>query len=160
MSSQQASKNTRTETIRRMGQMMHLCKITAVAGILFAAGCTVAPPPANPGMSEVLYRGAHSGERAEIYYSMSLTPKCESMGNPDIRVVSYPRHGSVSIEHGEHYPNFGKDNVRAACNANLAPGVLVFYQSSQDFHGKDSFSVKVLSPDNAIKTVRIDMDVL
>ena len=98
-------------------------------------------------------RGVHSGEKDSIDYYDSVYPTCESQGYPEVTVVRAASHGAVSSAPGVDYPNFPRDNVRYECNRKLVPSTQVFYQSSPDFHGKDTFTIEVRFPDSSLRTV-------
>ena len=93
-----------------------------------------------------------------FYYT--IFPTCESEGYTEITVVKAPKHGRVSSDQGQDYPNFARDNVRWECNRKLVPSTQVFYQSDAGFQGKDAFSITVRSPSSGVRTDYYDVQVM
>src|SRR5260370_23122776 len=109
----------------------------ALLGLLSA--CAAVPPTAqgSPASSTTatVQRGAVSGEKQKIAHYIQVTPGCESTGYAVVRVVTPPAHGRVSLEQGEDYPSYNKDNVRYPCDLKKVPGMLVFYTSDPGYVG-------------------------
>lgn len=132
---------------------------TLLISVYCCTGCAdQASSAQHPSYS--LHKGVHSGlkERVDFYYS--VLPTCEIAGYPDVRIRKAPVRGKVSIEKGEGYPTFAKDNVRWDCNRKLVGSTQVYYQSNSEFHGNDSFTIEVWFPDSTIRTVTIFVEVL
>ena len=106
------------------------------------------------------HRGVHGGMRERVDFFFSVLPTCEISGYPEVRVLRAPRRGDVSVEKGEDYPTFPKENVRWDCNRKLTGSTRVFYQSKPGFHGNDSFYIEVRFPDATIRTVTVLVEVL
>jgi hypothetical protein len=135
--------------------------IGLVLGLCVLSGCVI--PPANTqlqGANQVVTRGVHSGVSAKVEAFYSVMPTCEIKGYPEIMIVSAPSHGNVTFEKHDDYPNFGRDNVRWECDKKLVGTMQVFYESKPDFHGHDTFTLKVIFPDSGIRTVPFSVEVL
>src|SRR5271170_7470708 len=122
------------------------------------AACANQAIPAKAGAGKPAPRIVHSGLRQLINFYSSIAPTCESNGYPQVALVNPPHHGQVSIEEGQNYPNFVSVNVRSVCNKNLSPSVQVYYRSVANFHGRDSFTVRVQYPDGGIVMDAFDLE--
>jgi hypothetical protein len=60
-------------------------------------------------------------------------------------ITERPQHGAITMKDGQEFPDFPKDDQRAACNTRKANGKFVFYEPDADYHGTDSFTIRVLS---------------
>jgi hypothetical protein len=143
--------------------VVKICVATILA-TTFTAGCAATPPPPSRTESTppapIEHRGARSGVKQQIWWYTYLDPKCELVGYPEIILTVPPNHGSAVAEHGEQYPGYPQTNVRSVCNSKRVPATNLYYQSNPDFRGKDSLTFKMLSPDGAIKTVSVEIEVL
>jgi hypothetical protein len=97
-------------------------------------------------VSKPVIRGAISGQRQDLGYSLLVLPDCTSGGLEDVRVVKAPEHGKVSIEQEDRIAEFNKDNVRSACNNQKFPGRVVYYTSDAGFTGTDTFAIERIAP--------------
>jgi hypothetical protein len=125
---------------------------------LQAACANHASSVAKTSAGQVPPRAVHSGVRQLINFYSSIAPTCESNGYPQVVLFSPPHHGQVSIERGQNYPNFVRANVRSACNQTLSPSIQVYYKSVANFHGADSFAVRIQYPDGGILTDTFNLE--
>lgn len=121
--------------------MGHGILAIAAGGLLLASGLVPAwadeSVKSAPSITESYVRGAMSGGKQFIRSYLAINPDCSSIGMSKVTVATEPEHGQVTVENGETYPDFGKDNIRARCNDRKVPAVLVFYQSEAGFNGAD-----------------------
>ncbi|HEY2677909.1 MAG TPA: hypothetical protein VGI65_13135 [Steroidobacteraceae bacterium] len=125
---------------------------------LLAACANHASDAAKSSAGKAPPRVVRSGARQLINFYSSIAPNCESNGYPQVALFIPPRHGQVSIERGENYPNFVRANVRSACNQTLSPSIQVYYRSVANFHGTDAFSVRIQYPDGGFLTDTFNLD--
>jgi hypothetical protein len=109
------------------------------------------PAPRAPFVSRPLAKGAHSGKKQLIYSQYAVNPDCSIVHYPDVSLLGLPRNGRVFLKRGDLYPSFAKENVRSVCNTTKVGGILVYYQSNDDFKGQDDFSLRVLSTNGDMK---------
>lgn len=134
---------------------MKFISTVVILGLL--AGCVTSTQTVK--LSEPWLRAVHSGQLERIDTTYSILPTCESAGYPDVFIVVPPKHGVASVDHGEDYPDFERDNVRYYCNSRLVPVTQIKYQSAPDFHGTDFFTVKIIHPSHHedFTTYKIDV---
>ena len=133
--------------------------VTLVLGLCLVGGCT-SEGTQTAGTAKPIIRGVHTGEKTKVGFYYTIFPTCESEGYTEITVVKAPKHGRVSSDQGQDYPNFARDNVRWECNRKLVPSTQVFYQSDAGFQGKDAFSITVRSPSSGVRTDYYDVQVM
>jgi hypothetical protein len=133
-----------------------LIAILAAAQLVLSVGCAVPvklehPAPLTPveveaNAEQTLIKGAPSGEKQKMNDFIGLNPDCTATGVPKVTFVSPPAHGTMTVERGEDYPNYPKDNARSACNTRKVPAVLLYYQSMPGYAGNDMAVIEVLFP--------------
>ena len=106
-----------------------------------------------------LIRGAESGKRQIINHYLTSNPDCSSNGYPNVKVTTPPEHGVVSIENGEGFPGFPKENVRSACNAKKLPAIVVYYTSQAGYAGTDKLSVECIFPEGGFTHIDYTVNV-
>jgi hypothetical protein len=130
--------------------------VLSAALLLLVTACAVPvklehPAPLTPAVVEAyadqtLIKGAPSGEKQKMNQFVGLNPDCTATGVPRVTFVTQPAHGTMSVEQGEDYPNYPKDNARSACNTRKVPAVLLYYQSAPGYTGHDVAVVEVVFP--------------
>jgi hypothetical protein len=105
-------------------------------------------------------RAVHSAVMERVAFFYSLRANCEMDGYPEINVLQSPTQGSVSTQRGKAYPEYTRENARFDCDKNLAPAMLVFYQSTPGYHGRDSFTITIRFPDTKLWTETFIVEVL
>ncbi len=101
-----------------------------------------------------------SGSRQVIDHYYSVEPDCSNSGYPEIKVIRMAGHGTVTVENGETYPNFSKDNVRYDCNKRKVATSQVVYESVGGFHGRDAFTIQVRYSNSNLRLVTYNVDVI
>jgi hypothetical protein len=91
---------------------------------------------------------AHPGQVVIVRTLYSMNPDCASRGHYEIKLLSPPRGGSVSLQSALGYPDFPQSNVRWACDRKKSPVDQVVYRVSSDFSGEDGFDLEAISPDH------------
>ncbi len=127
----------------------------ALLGLLSACvpagtGAATAQGGSTNGTSNIVQKGAFSGTKQLIGHYIQLTPSCETLGYAAVRVTQPPTNGQVSIEQGEDYPDYKKDNVRFSCDSKKVPAVLLFYTSKPGFVGTDFAVVDAVFADGGL----------
>jgi transglutaminase-like putative cysteine protease len=112
---------------------------------------TQGPPPsaaaaANRGQEVELTRVTAAEQKIRIAFFSALEPDCSSAGETTVRVAERPQHGKLTIENGQAFTNFPKDNQRFECNTRKSGGTLVFYQPEAGYAGPDSIRLEVIGP--------------
>ena len=111
------------------------------------------PPPAqsptvapNPGQSLELTRAVATGQKLRLEFFYVIQPDCSSVGLTTVRILEKPQHGTLTVENGQGFTNFPKENQRYECNMRKSDGTLVFYEPEAEFTGKDSITLDVIFP--------------
>lgn len=127
-----------------------------------SAGTSLASEQATytPTAPNVVYRGVQSAAKEKLDHFFSVAPGCKFLGYPRITVTTAPLHGSARAEIRDDYPNYPPSNVRFRCNRKLTGSSQIFYESYPNYHGRDSFTIKVVFPDGLVKAVRFVVEVL
>jgi hypothetical protein len=135
--------------------------VLSAALLLMTAACAVPvklehPAPLTPAEADAhadqtLIRGAASGEKQKMGRFIGLNPDCTATGVPKVTFVTPPAHGTMTVEQGEDYPNFPKDNVRSVCNTRKVPAVLLYYQSTPGYTGNDIAVLEVVFPSGNLR---------
>jgi hypothetical protein len=137
--------------------MLEFAKLTSICFLLSAC----AGPPGGAALKpNMIVRGVDSGARQVVDDYYSVQPDCGNFGYPEIKILRMPGHGTVAVENGETYPNFGKDNVRYECNKRKVASSRVLYESNSGFHGKDSFTIQVRFENSNLRLITYNVDVL
>lgn len=100
-------------------------------------------PPAKTGPD---LRGAESGQKSRMAMFLGANPDCSSTGYPNVKITTQPQFGQLSIERGEDFPSFKKENPRSECNTQRLPSIRVFYTSNPGYTGTDRFELQTLYP--------------
>jgi hypothetical protein len=127
--------------------MLNFAKLTAVCLMLAACADSGSLKPS------VIVRGVDSGSRQVIDHYYTVEPDCGNAGYPEIHILRQPDHGVLSVENGETYPAFSKDNVRYECNKKKVASIQLSYASVAGFHGKDSFTIQVRFANSNLRLV-------
>jgi hypothetical protein len=104
------------------------------------------PPQGTLPAQSNLLRGAESGKKQKFNQYLFVQPDCTSSAIPTVKIVKQPSHGTITVEEGEAYPNFPKDNVRSVCNTQKIRAALAYYTSEAGFTGVDNFALEVIYP--------------
>lgn len=115
-----------------------------------ATGTATAQAGSTSATSNVVQKGAVSGAKQQIGHYIQLTPACETLGYAAVRITQPPTNGQISIEQGEDYPSYNKDNVRYPCDSKKVPAMLLFYTSKPGFTGTDSVVVDAIFADGGL----------
>ncbi len=110
----------------------------------------VAAPPPSPAPAPSLYsleRMVPRGEARAIAFYASLFPDCTAQGPVVIRLLTPPRHGRVTIEAAQSFPQFGASSPLAECNTRKVPGKRMVYEGEEGYEGADSFRILVINAD-------------
>jgi hypothetical protein len=92
-----------------------------------------------------LTRFVVGGQKLRLEFLVAIEPDCSSMGQTAVRVLEQPTHGTLTVENGQGFTNFAKDNQRYECNTRRSDGTLVFYEPKPDYAGADSISLYVIA---------------
>ena len=121
-------------------------------GLVAALGAFVASRGVTSLDRSGIHKAVHSGQREQVAFFYDLLADCEVAGYPEVTVDRAPRNGEISTEQGKAYPSYTRENIRFECNRNLQGATLVFYQSDTNFHGRDSFTIRIRFPDATLWT--------
>ena len=92
-----------------------------------------------------LTRTVPTGKKRLVAFAANLNPDCSTVGEMDTRVIKQPQHGTVEVEPGSGFTNYPENNQRHGCNLKPSQGMRISYTSKEDFIGKDTFDVEILS---------------
>lgn len=135
-----------------------VCRITAV-GIAFVLMGLGANQAAAWGNSKTLHRAALSGKEINIYDGASVNPDCSNAGPVDLKAVSGPSHGKISIINAKTFPHFNKNNIRWKCNFRKVNGIKVLYRSMPGFKGQDQVALSVHTYDGESYSITVNVKV-
>ena len=141
------------EAARNAAALRRLC-----LALPLAAGCTLYFAPglahAQAGAPEVRSKVVPSGEKRQLAFLTSLNPDCSVNGEMTVRAVNQPSHGTVEIDRGLGYTDYGRRDLRYLCNLVPVEGYQVNYTSNGDFKGEDEFEVELFSPSGQYAVTR------
>ncbi len=80
-----------------------------------------------------------SPQQGWTYTLASWNDACEFGALPQIKIVSAPEHGSISLGTGEHVVK----NPNSICQGSPIEGTSVSYQPAKGFHGTDHLTYEV-----------------
>jgi hypothetical protein len=107
--------------------------------ILLSLGFAAAAELPTPPVSVI----ALSGERIRVGQSFSLNPDCTPQGPIKARLADAPKNGMAEIVNEKGFSTFGNDDQKYKCNEKESDVVAYYYQSKDDFKGKDRFVIEV-----------------
>jgi hypothetical protein len=139
------------------GAIKMVYRVTAV-GIALVLGLG-AVRAAAWGNTKTLERTALSGKEIDIYEGSSVNPDCSNAGPVDLKAVSGPTHGKISIINAKTFPHFAKSNIRWKCNFRKVDGIKVLYRSKPGFKGEDKVALSVHTYEGASYSITIDVKV-
>jgi hypothetical protein len=93
-----------------------------------------------------LLRFVASGRKMRLDFLYSIQPDCSSAGQTTVRILEKPQHGTLTVENGQEFTNFPKENQRYECNVRRSDGTVVFFDPEPEFFGKDSVALDVIYP--------------
>lgn len=124
--------------------------IRLAAALATTFGAIPADPPPPPVQAQFnLERTVPRGEARAIAFYSSLFPDCTSQGPVVIRLLSPPRHGQVTIEATQSFPQYIASSPLAECNTRKVPGQRIVYQGEEGYEGLDSFRILVINADGS-----------
>jgi hypothetical protein len=95
-----------------------------------------------------------SGQQVRISAHFNVNRDCSSGTAPDVRVITPPKNGTLSIRSG---------NARSArfrnCQNIDAPARLVFYESNRGFSGEDHVAYELKKADGLVEIQNITISV-
>lgn len=121
-----------------------------------AANSAIAPNPARP---PDLTKVVATGERLRVEFLYAVEPDCSSMGVTSVRVLEPPQHGKLTVENGQGFTGFAKENQRYDCNMRKSDGTLVFYEPELGFTGNDAITLDIIFPTGQSARQRYAIDV-
>jgi len=127
--------------------MMILLAAAALATSLGADPAVAPPPPAPAPSTYNLERIVPRGEARTIAFYASLFPDCTAQGPVVIRLLTPPRHGRVTIETVQSFPQFVATSPLAECNTRKVPGKRMIYEGEEGYEGADAFRILVINAD-------------
>jgi hypothetical protein len=130
-----------------------------VTNTVVAAQATGQGVVVKPGTPGVALRGAESGQKQKIWSYVEITPDCVQTGEIKLKTTTPPTNGTITIEDGEDFPNFPKENVRSACNVKKVPAKIVYYTSNAGFTGTDLFTIQMISGMGVLRDDRYSVTV-
>ncbi|MER9166202.1 hypothetical protein NKI12_02285 [Mesorhizobium australicum] len=152
-----ASKNVR-EIYFKEGATKMVHRVTAVVIAFVFVGLS-AGQAAAWGNSKTLKRTALSGKEISVYDGASVNPDCSNAGPVDLKAVSGPSHGKISIVNAKTFPHFTKSNIRWKCDFRKVDGIKVLYRSQPGFKGQDQIDLSVHTYDGVSYSVTINLKV-
>jgi hypothetical protein len=94
---------------------------------------------------------AKAGEEVRVGWIGSVGENCQARPAPSVKPSSVAGHGQIKLMKGTV-----KTDTIASCPGMEIPAVVVFYKSSPDFKGTDSFALS--SPSGPERTYTIEVE--
>ena len=117
----------------------------SLVALVFAV-VAVSSPICAEAQERVQERVVGSGKTLKISYFMSALPTCETIGTPNVSLISEPQNGRVFTKDGREYSGFPLNDPRSRCNTLKLPATDLFYTSTHGFRGEDTFEVLSVNP--------------
>jgi hypothetical protein len=99
------------------------------------------------------------GQKLRVEFLYAIEPDCSSMGKTNVRNLEPPQHGRLTVENGQGFTSFAKDNQRYDCNMRKSEGTFVFYRPAPGFAGRDSITLDIIFPTGQAFRQRYAFDV-
>jgi hypothetical protein len=132
-------------------------KVSATTGMAPSAPAAPAAP-ASPQLVEV-NRTAAADQKMRLAFFYDINPDCSSSGYAAIRITEPPKHGKITIQHGNGFTNFPENNLRFACNKQRSDGVVIVYEPAPGYTGSDSLNLDTIYPSGSLSRRRYAIDV-
>ena len=125
-----------------------MIRLAAALATSLGAEPATPPAPAQPAPSAyTLERMVPRGEARAIAFYASLFPDCTAQGPVVIRLLTPPRHGRVTIEAAQSFPQYVASSPLAECNTRKVPGKRMIYEGEEGYEGADTFRILVINAD-------------
>ena len=111
----------------------------------------ITTPPTN--------RIALSGERVEIGIAWDVNADCSSTGQIKSRLLEQPKNGVVELVTEQGYTRYAKDDQKYKCNEKQSDIQVYYYQSREDFKGKDKLVIEAFYPRGSYRKMIFNIDV-
>jgi transglutaminase-like putative cysteine protease len=118
-----------------------------------------APTAARSPQTIETTRFVAAGQKLRLEFAYDIEADCTSRGQTTVRVLAQPAHGTVTIEKGQAFTSFPKENQRYECNTRKSDGTLIFYEPNSDYTGADSATLYIIYPSGSARTVRYSIEV-
>jgi hypothetical protein len=97
-----------------------------------------------------LARAVAVGQKLRVEFLYAIEPGCSSMGVTRVQILEPPQHGKLTVENGQAFTSFAKENQRYGCDMQKSPGTFVFYEPAPGFAGKDSITLGIIFSDRSV----------
>ena len=114
---------------------------------------------ALPAAAKDIDKVVSAGESLKSIGYASINPDCSTGGYPNVRLVTKPSNGELTVAKGEMFPSYPKGNARSACNSKKVPATMLEYQPKSGFTGTDSFAVQVIFPSGKEQKLKYNITV-
>jgi hypothetical protein len=122
-----------------------------------------APPAQNAMLAAPspieLKRVAAAGQKIRLEFLFTIDPDCSSVGQTVVRILEPPQHGKLTVENGQGFPFFAKDNPRSDCNTRKSEGTYVFYEAEAGYEGNESTTLDIIFPNGVDSKRRYAIEV-
>jgi hypothetical protein len=135
---------------------------TVNAAVLAAVGLPPAmqdSAAADPSHPLDLAKVVAAGHRLRVEFLYAIEPDCSSMGETVVRILEPPLHGNVTIQNGQGFTSFARQNQRYDCNMRKSDGTFVFYDPEPGFTGRDQVTLDVIFPTGQASDQRYAIEV-
>jgi hypothetical protein len=139
---------------------MRSCRLYTMIGAVAFLVLAASPAPAQtPPQTVELTRVVAAEQKLRLEFWYSINPDCSSIGQSTVRITEPPEHGKLTIENGQGFTNFPKENQRYDCNTRKSDGVLIFYEPSSGYTGTDSTTLYIIMPTGFTTTRHYSIEV-
>lgn len=133
---------------------MHRLAVRSLAASALMLACAAAPPAGA--QENKVYRSADAvtGKSARLGVYANVSKECTTGPLPEIKVVTPPKHGSLSVKTGNLKPG-----AVPRCPNLEVPVQGVFYQSNPRFTGADEVAYEVKHQNGRVQSLTVKITV-
>ncbi len=125
--------------------------------VLLTLGASFTPSIAE---ERTINKTVVSGKALKVTSAYFVNPDCSAPERPDVRFITSPSGGTLSLRKSTDFPKFPESNLRFRCNTKKVSSQQIIYQPARGFIGKDHFSFKVIYPDGHAITNNATINVI
>ena len=121
---------------------------------------TVSPTTESSGYDKIHLSKATIGTaQIRLWSNTSVEPDCSPHGDPTLKIVHPPEHGTLTIDDQPFFFAFPTNGPRAACSQHKVPGHQAFYTAQAGYTGRDKVVLEGSQPDGFVRRIAVDIDV-
>jgi hypothetical protein len=143
----------------RQRSLLVLSAMILAASPVLAQKRRAAEPPPDKIKYEQLKITAVAGQEIQVRRAYAMSLDCTLLEPNRIALITPPKGGDLVEKPLEGYPNFGRDNPRAACNSQKVITTYAIYKAREDFRGTDNFRFAIVYYDGTASHFDVEVTV-